>query len=69
MLYSICSTTFILEPGQSWKTAALRVPKCVCFFYVQNDGDKMNMEYMNIAIEEAIAAYNENEIPVGAVKK
>lgn len=30
--YIISSTTFILEPGQSWKTAALRVPKCVCFF-------------------------------------
>ncbi len=32
ILYINISTTFILESGQSWKTAALRVPKCVCFF-------------------------------------
>ena len=32
LVYIIISTTFILESGQSWKTAALRVPKCVCFF-------------------------------------
>lgn len=42
--YIIYSTTFILEPGQSWKTAALRVPKCVCFFVscetLYRNGDK-----------------------------
>ena len=32
--YIYCnSTTFMFEIGQSWKTAALKSSKCVCFFY------------------------------------
>ncbi len=32
IIYIITSTTFIFEPGQDWKIAALRITECVCFF-------------------------------------
>lgn len=34
MIYSIYDTTFMFEPGQNWKIAALRTSKCVCHFFV-----------------------------------
>ena len=54
----------MLEPGQIWKEAALRVSKCVCFFVYW--GDRMN-KYMDIAIKEAEKAYKKGEVPVGAI--
>lgn len=72
IVYIYISTTFILEPGQSWKTAALRVPECVCFFLflVKHSvfkGDVMKEKYMYIALEEAKKAQKKGEIPIGAV--
>jgi len=32
IMYYGVDTTFIFEPGQDWKIAALRIPKCVCLF-------------------------------------
>lgn len=62
MLYIIKGTTFIFEPGQDWKIAALRITKCVCFFKL---GD--NMDWMDIALEQAKKAYKKEDVPVGAV--
>lgn len=57
----------MFELGQDWKIAALRISKCVCFFY-RNMGDIMNDEYyMRIAIHLANKAYKKNEVPVGAI--
>lgn len=71
IVYIYIGTTFILESGQSWKTAALRVPKCVCFFVSCEtflvDGEFMQQKYIKIALEEAKKAYEKGEIPIGAV--
>ncbi len=66
IIYIINSTTFIFEPGQDWKIAALRITKCVCFFEL---GDLMQkkVNFMNIAIKEAKKAYKKKDVPVGAV--
>ena len=63
----------MIEPGQDRKIAALRPSMCVHFlfiknymFHVKHRGDYMN-EYMKIAFEEAKVAYNEGNVPVGAV--
>lgn len=37
---------------------------CVSFFIV---GDIMNEKYMNLALKQAIKAYNKGDVPVGAV--
>ena len=53
----------MLESGQSWKTAALRVSGCVCFLFWE-----INMEkYMLEAIKEAKKAGKKGDVPVGAI--
>lgn len=52
-----------IEPGQSWKTAALKFNFHVHFLY----GDNMKKEFMDVAFEQAYIAFNNNEVPVGAV--
>ena len=61
-------TTIILESSQGWKTAALTIPYCVCFFkycYIEVFMD--DFKYMRMAIEQAKIAYSLDEVPVGAV--
>ena len=55
-----------MEPGQDRKVAALTFISYVHFF---NGSDIVNIDeyYMNLAIDEAKLAYEENEVPVGAV--
>lgn len=69
----------MLEPGQSWETAALIASIRVCFYfvikyaYVSREtyaillGDCMTNYYMEEAIGQAKKAYKNGEIPVGAV--
>lgn len=64
MIYIIKDATFIFEPGQNWKIAALRFSKCVRHFLV---GDNMNELYMKEAIIEAKKAYKKDDVPVGCV--
>lgn len=53
-----------VETGQDWKIAALTFNFHVHFlFWVII----MNIKYMEIAFEEAKKAFDENEVPVGAV--
>lgn len=66
IIYIIYGTTFIFEPGQSWKTAALRISKCVCLFFVKI-GDKMDEKYMELALLQAKKAYKKKEVPVGCI--
>lgn len=62
--YNTFSTTFISEPGQDWKIAALRINERVCYFY----GVKfMKEKFMNEAIEESLKSLEFNDIPVGAI--
>ena len=52
-------TTIILESSQGWKTAALTIPYCVCFFkycYIEVFMD--DFKYMRMAIEQAKIAYS-----------
>ena len=56
----------MLEIGQDWKIAALRVSKCVCLFLWL--GDIMKHEnYMNEALKLAYKAYKKNEVPIGCI--
>ena len=64
MLYNYTSTTFIFEPGQDRKVAALKVNERVCSFF---GVIIMNEEYMKIAIEESLKSLESDDIPVGAV--
>ena len=52
------------EPGQGWKTAALKISKCVCLFYWFG-GDCL--DYMKEAILEAEKSYTIGEVPVGCI--
>ena len=64
MLYNYNCTTFIFEPGQDRKIAALKVNERVCSFFGVNI---MNEKYMKIAIEESLKSLESDDIPVGAV--
>ena len=67
IIYIIYGTTFMFEPGQSWKTAALRISKCVCLFFAKKRGDKMDEKYMELALLQAKKAYKRKEVPVGCI--
>ena len=64
MLYNCISTTFIFEPGQDRKVAALKVNERVCSFF---GVITMDEKYMKIAIEESLKSLESDDIPVGAV--
>ena len=64
MLYNDISTTFIFEPGQDRKVAALKINERVCSFF---GVIIMNEEYMKIAISESLKSIENDDIPVGAV--
>ena len=53
----------VIEPGQNWKIAALRSSFHVHFLF----GGKMKVEFLRLALEQARKAYDNDEIPVGAV--
>ena len=54
----------MFEPGQNRKIAALRTSNCVCFFIGGNMDDNF---YMKEAIKEAEKAYQNGDVPVGAI--
>lgn len=62
--YYYLGTTFMFEPGQNWKVAALRISKCVYYFFVVMN---MNEKYMKIAYKEALKAYKKGDVPVGCI--
>ena len=53
----------VIEPGQDWKIAALRSSFHVHFLF----GGNMNLEYMDLAFKYAQKAFDNNEVPIGAV--
>lgn len=53
-----------IEPGQDWKIAALIFNFHVHFYF---GVIFMKIEFMELAYQEALKAYNNDEIPVGAV--
>ncbi len=63
----------MFETGQDWKIAALRSSMCVHFFCDYMFHVKrwwcfyMNDEFMRIAYDEAIFAFESDNVPVGAV--
>lgn len=59
-------TTKIMEPGQIRKKAALTFPFCVCHFFMGEDV-YMDEIYMKEAIVEAQKAFNNGDVPVGAI--
>jgi len=52
-----------VEPGQDRNIAALTLNFYVHIFF----GEKMNKDFIKVALEEAKIAYKLNEVPVGAV--
>ena len=59
----------MVEPGQNRKIAALRSSMCVHFFYYCSymRGVVVIDKYMNLAVEQAKIAFDNNDVPVGAV--
>lgn len=53
----------VIEPGQDWKIAALRSAFHVHFLF----GGNMKKEYLDLAFYYAEKAFQENEVPIGAV--
>lgn len=53
----------VIETGQDWKIAALRSNFHVHFFF----GGYMNEKFLDLAFQYAELAFEENEVPVGAV--
>ena len=53
----------VIEPGQDRKIAALKSSFHVHFYF----GGNMNSKYMKYAFDEAKIAFDENEVPIGAV--
>lgn len=53
-----------VETGQDWKIAALTFNFHVHFLFGEMF---VNIKYMKMAYEEALVAYENNEVPVGAV--
>lgn len=62
-VYLYC-TTFMSEPGQNRKIAALRSSKCVCFFCIEV---KIVENFMELAYKESLKALKNDDVPVGAV--
>lgn len=56
-----------MESGQDWKIAALTFNIYVHFFWFVGDIINIDEKFMKIALREALRAYENNEIPVGAV--
>lgn len=54
----------MFEPGQSWKTAALRTSICVHHFFMVMF---MKRQFMLMAVEEAKKALESDNTPVGCV--
>ena len=53
----------VIETGQDWKIAALRSSFHVHFLF----GGIMNLDFLDLAFEYANKAFEENEVPIGAV--
>ena len=53
----------VIEPGQDWKIAALRSAFHVHFLF----GGNMKNEFLDLAFYYAEKAFQENEVPIGAV--
>lgn len=64
LLKLICAMK-VIEIGQDWKIAALRSNFHVHFFFF--GGFVMNKEFLCLAFDYAEKAFNENEVPIGAV--
>ena len=63
ILYINIGTTFMSEPGQDRKIAALKTSKCVYHFFI---GDNMN-KYIMEALKEAKKSIKTDDVPVGAI--